>query len=235
MLDRQSRPPAHASLRSHIFLSEEIVTNLTVSLDDGIQQKARSLRVALCLAAIFYCAGAGAAQVLLSGPTGTETFGRTVIALPNGNFVVTDPLFDAPGPIADVGAAFLYRPGGELISTLTGSTANDQVGSGGVTLLGNGNYVVRSSNWDNGAAVNAGAATWGSGTSGISGVVSITNSLVGTSPAPGRHKRSLTIRRAISLSSGSRPATASCCTGPALPPRSASQATRPIRPFSGSR
>ena len=46
--------------------------------------------------------------------------------------------------------------------------------------LSNGNYVVRSAYWDNGAATNAGAVTWGSGTTGVSGVVSSSNSLVGS-------------------------------------------------------
>ena len=49
-----------------------------------------------------------------------------------------------------------------------------------MTVLANGNYVVASADWDNGAAVNAGAATWGSGTTGVSGVVSAANSLVGS-------------------------------------------------------
>jgi hypothetical protein len=46
--------------------------------------------------------------------------------------------------------------------------------------LTNGNYVVRSSNWDSGAITDVGAVTWGNGTSGISGVVSSSNSLVGS-------------------------------------------------------
>ena len=37
-------------------------------------------------------------------------------------------------------------PNGKLISTLTGSTANDQIGNVGVTVLSNGNYLVRSLN-----------------------------------------------------------------------------------------
>ena len=92
--------------------------------------------------------------------------------LPNGNIVVTDPGFDAPGPIADVGAVYLYRPDGSLISTLRGSSAGDKVGNGVVAVLANGNYVVCSPDWDNGAATDAGAVTWGSGTTGVSGVVS---------------------------------------------------------------
>ncbi len=57
-------------------------------------------------------------------------------------------------------------------NSLVGSTANDQVGIGGVTALTNGNYVVSSPHWDNGAATDAGAVTWGSGTTGVSGAVS---------------------------------------------------------------
>src|SRR5208282_3810851 len=68
-------------------------------------------------------------------------------------------------------------------NSLVGSTANDQVGGVlgvGVTALSNGNYVVSSPNWNNGAAASAGAVTWGSGTVGVRGPVSATNSLVGS-------------------------------------------------------
>jgi len=61
-----------------------------------------------------------------------------------------------------------------------GSTASDAVGNTAVTALSNGNYVVGSIEWDNGAATDAGAATFGSGSSGISGIVSTSNSLVGS-------------------------------------------------------
>jgi len=63
-------------------------------------------------------------------------------------------------------------------NSLVGSTANDQVGLG-MTALSNGNFVLASSRWDNGALVNAGAATWSTGVTG-NGVVSAANSLVGT-------------------------------------------------------
>ena len=52
------------------------------------------------------------------------------------------------------------------------------MGSHGVRVLSGGDYVVSSPNWD-GAVANAGAATWGSGTAGVSGAVSAANSLVG--------------------------------------------------------
>src|SRR5262249_12586956 len=50
-------------------------------------------------------------------------------------------------------------------------------GSTGVVALSNGNYVVRSPLWND----NRGAVTWGDGRTGVSGGVSDTNSLVGSS------------------------------------------------------
>gem|GEM_PF-5246581 len=44
--------------------------------------------------------------------------------------------------------------------------------TGGITALSNGNYVVRSPFWGNGPVTKAGAATFGSGTYGITGLVS---------------------------------------------------------------
>jgi hypothetical protein len=62
-------------------------------------------------------------------------------------------------------------------NSLVGDAANFQVGSGGVVALSNGNYVVASPNW----LGTRGAATWGSGTTGITGGVGGANSLVGSS------------------------------------------------------
>ena len=117
-------------------------------------------------------------------PSPNNGFGRDVVALPNGNVVVTAPGDDAGAQ--DAGAVYLFNgQTGELISTLTGSTADDEVGSNGVVTLEGGNYVVISSDWDNGAATNAGAVTFGNGTSGVSGAVSDQNSLVGTTAQDG--------------------------------------------------
>ena len=66
------------------------------------------------------------------------------------------------------------------VNSLVGSTINDYVGYDGVVVLTNGNYVVTSFYWDNGAATDAGAVTRGNGTTGVRGVVSSANSLVGT-------------------------------------------------------
>ncbi|WP_301101408.1 YDG domain-containing protein [Propionivibrio sp.] len=116
-------------------------------------------------------------------PAANETHGWAVsggvVVLSGGNIAVASPN-DSFGA-ANAGAAYLYNGStGALISALTGSTASDQVGVGGITALSNGNYVVRSSTWKNGAIANAGAATWGSGTTGVSGIVSSANSLVGS-------------------------------------------------------
>src|SRR5205814_8644093 len=55
----------------------------------------------------------------------------------------------------------------------------DSVGYSRVTALANGNYVVRTPGWDRGAIADAGAVTLGDGTTGVSGVITPLNSLVG--------------------------------------------------------
>src|SRR5262249_53861991 len=109
-----------------------------------------------------------------------------VTALSNGNYVVSSSNWDN-GATTEAGAV-TWGSGTTGVSgvissanSLVGSSANDFVGGGCVTALNNGNYVVNSDDWDNGAATNAGAVTWGSGTAGIVGVVSSANSLVGSS------------------------------------------------------
>jgi hypothetical protein len=126
-----------------------------------------------------------AAQMQFDIPSpqpGGEIFGTKVATLPNGNFVVTDPNYDAPGPITDAGRVYLYDGATlAIINTITGSMDNDQVGSssgglGGVIVLANGNYVVITQNWNNGA----GAVTFCSGTTGCPSTISAANSLVGS-------------------------------------------------------
>ncbi len=119
------------------------------------------------------------AQLIDPNPAAGNEFGATVVVLTSGNIVVTSPFDDFGG--TNAGAVYLFNGfTGAVISTLRGSTANDNVGNSGVTALSNGNYVVRSTNWDNGTIFNAGAATWGSGSSGVNGAVNAANSLVGS-------------------------------------------------------
>ncbi len=120
---------------------------------------------------------------------GSDFYGR-VIALTNGNYVVSSPQWDN-GSVVDAGAVTWGNGTGgttgvvSVANSLVGSTLNDQVGNyfnGRVIELTNGNYLVQNSAWDNGSVIDAGAVTWGDGTSGTSGVVSASNSLVGSSP-----------------------------------------------------
>lgn len=102
-----------------------------------------------------------------------------MVALSTGNVVITAPFDDAGG--TDAGAVYLFNGAtGALISTFKGSSTDDNIGSGGVTALSNGNFVVSSPNWHNAGMASAGAVTWGNGTLGISGTLSSSNSLVGS-------------------------------------------------------
>ncbi|MEN3940455.1 choice-of-anchor D domain-containing protein [Prosthecobacter sp. SYSU 5D2] len=107
-----------------------------------------------------------------------------VMLLSNGNYLVRSPDWD--GSTVDAGAVTWVSGSSAMIgvisssNSLVGSRTGDKVGSGGVKLLSNGNYVVCSPDWNNGSVVDAGAVTWGSGSSGVSGVVSSSNSLVGS-------------------------------------------------------
>lgn len=117
---------------------------------------------------------------VLSAPAATTSFGATVAMLDSGNVVVTDPLASTDS-LTHNGAVYLYDGSTHaLISTLKGSHNEDQIGSGGVTALRNGNFAVASPLWDDGTSADVGAVTWGSGTTGITGTVSAVNSIVGS-------------------------------------------------------
>jgi hypothetical protein len=132
------------------------------------------------------CTGGVSANNSLVGSTANDRVGYFgVTALTNGNFVVSSPSW-GNGAATDAGAVtWCSGTSGctgavSASNSLVGSTANDQVGYYGVTVLTNGNYVVSSFYWNNGAATDAGAVTWCSGTSGCTGAVSASNSLVGS-------------------------------------------------------
>lgn len=108
-------------------------------------------------------------------------FGDYVLPLSTGSVLITDPTDNLNG--SNSGAVYLFNGRtGALISSLVGSAANDKIGqvdgtnSNGVLALSNGDFVVASSFWGGGK----GAVTWGSGTTGVSGGVSASNSLVGS-------------------------------------------------------
>ncbi|MDQ3799980.1 MAG: FG-GAP-like repeat-containing protein [Acidobacteriota bacterium] len=122
---------------------------------------------------------------MITGPVGSVAFGASVTLLPNGNFVVTDPQFNPGGANTEnAGAVYLFSPTGVQISRIAGATGNSFVGSGGITVLSNGDFVISSPRWTRPASLpqnNAivGAVTKCSGVTGCSGQVSDANSLTG--------------------------------------------------------
>ena len=130
-----------------------------------------------------------------------------VNVLTNGNYVLCMPYWDnqatytnSKGAVSWVNGsngniAGTSSPGGlvSITNSLVGSAYGDQVGrvdrfavspakvnENGVVVLPGGNYAVSSRFWDNGSIVDAGAVTWGNGTSGVIGALSSANSFVGT-------------------------------------------------------
>lgn len=134
----------------------------------------------LVLALVALPCPAPAAQFDIQGPPGSGRFGSRVAVLPNSNIVVTDPWFSTSSA-NHAGAIYLYDPSGTLISVLTGSQDDDEVGGGRIVVLATGHFVVSSPGWNNASAADAGAVTWIDATTGLSGVVSAQNSLVGSS------------------------------------------------------
>jgi hypothetical protein len=94
-------------------------------------------------------------------PTLGEHFGSGITQLSNGNVLVTNPNDNFGG--TNAGAVYLFNGlTGALISSLVGGNPNDGVDSF-VLVLSNGNYVVRSFNWNG----NRGAVTWGDSAAGV--------------------------------------------------------------------
>jgi hypothetical protein len=123
-----------------------------------------------------------AGQIDLAGAPGSASFGKALVWLPNGNLVVSDPLFDSPGQ-PDTGAVYLYRGSdGALLDQFRGAFAGDQAGSDGILVLPNSNYLVVSPQADTALAADTGAITFCTGDAGCSGdAISSANSLIGSS------------------------------------------------------
>jgi hypothetical protein len=113
-----------------------------------------------------------------SNPNDQVGWGNST-ALSNGNYVVKSPYWNGSRGAATWGDGTAGVTGTvSSANSLVGSNPNDYVGGTDVVALANGNYVVGSSLWNG----NRGAATWGSGTAGVTGTVSASNSLVGSNP-----------------------------------------------------
>jgi hypothetical protein len=119
-----------------------------------------------------------AANSLVGPNPGDRVGSGGVTALGNGNYLVLGPNWNGNTGAATWGDGTAGVTGPvDASNSLVGRTPGDQVGYL-VTVLGNGNYVVRSPFWNG----NRGAATWGDGTAGVAGPVDASNSLVGSSP-----------------------------------------------------
>jgi hypothetical protein len=107
----------------------------------------------------------------------------SVIALANGSYVVGSPRWD-DGSTRNAGAVtFCDGTSGctgavSPANSLVGSSAEDRVGVA-VLALTDGGYVSMSPGWD-GGVVDRGAVTWCSATTGCTGTISDSNSLVGS-------------------------------------------------------
>jgi len=113
------------------------------------------------------------------GLIASDTFvseSRFVVRSPQWNFNVSG----GDGAVTWVSGTTGLNGVVSAANSLVGSKTSDHVGSQGVTVLTNGNYVVDSPFWNNSAAMRAGAVTWANGATGLVGVVDATNSLVGT-------------------------------------------------------
>jgi filamentous hemagglutinin family protein len=124
-------------------------------------------------------------------------FGAVDVEITNGstfwNYVVVSQYWNSSAGAVTLGNGASGTVGVVSASnSLVGGAANDAVGSGGIVLVSNGttfwNYVVSSFNWGTTASLNGGlgAVTWVNGQTGqlttgtIGGVVSSSNSLVGS-------------------------------------------------------
>ncbi len=125
---------------------------------------------------------------------GTSTFDQIgyggVTGLVNGNYVVRS--FTWSNGTAGYAGAVTWGNGSTGISgavsaanSLVGTAKQDAVGREDITALTNGNYVVVSPGWSNASGIHVGAVTWGNGATGIAGVVTPANSLVGSSANDG--------------------------------------------------
>jgi len=121
------------------------------------------------------------------GSHSNDNVGATLpVALPSGAYVIQSSLWD-DGSGTDVGAITWASGTGTTVgvvssaNSLVGSHSNSKVGSGEVRVLSNGNYVVTSPDWNDGVGSALGAATWGPGTATRTGIISSSNSIVGSS------------------------------------------------------
>ena len=87
--------------------------------------------------------------------------------LANNNFVIASP-YDDVNSVTDAGSVMLVSgaTGSQIGTTLAGDTASDQLGSSGITALGNNNFVIASPYDDVNSVTDAGSVMLVSGATG---------------------------------------------------------------------
>ncbi len=138
--------------------------------------------------AVTWCSGNDGVDGLISsanslvGSSAYDSVGSGGLTeLPNGSVVVSSSFWNGGRGAAtlvdgDLGVAAPVSASNSLV----GGSPFDQISSGGITVLANGHYVVSSPRWDRETVTEAGAATWVDSDTGVTGLVSASNSLVGS-------------------------------------------------------
>ncbi len=127
-----------------------------------------------------------AGNSLVGSATDDRVGASNVIALSNGHYVLISCNWSGVSTPKQYGAATWGSGNGATVgevsaaNSLTGSSPDDGVNCR-VHASPNGNYVVANRSWNNAGQLYAGSVTWGNGSGGTVGVVSVANSLVGTS------------------------------------------------------
>ncbi len=202
-LDGASRQPVGAISKTNSLVGstdQDGVGTHVLRLDDGnyivsspFWDDASSRIPAVNAGAVSWCGGVLANHCTdevtksssLYGARANDMVGSGgIAALSNGHYLVLSPDADIDGAISwmDGGAAFSGSPASA--HSFIGPTAYDRVGSGGYTMLADGNVIVQSPEWHT-AGNTVGAVTWirssdGANSEGqTTGFITASNSLVG--------------------------------------------------------
>jgi hypothetical protein len=130
------------------------------------------------------------ANSLIGAVPGDQVGFGGIAALSNGDYVVSSLFLDA-GATGDAGAILLADGASgrtgivSAVNALVGSSADDLIGDAGITELSNGEFVIASAQYDNGAIENAGAITWVRADANPIGPLHAGNSVFGTASGGG--------------------------------------------------
>ena len=142
----------------------------------------------------------------LKGTQQSDFIGTFINVLPNSNFIVSSPYWNN-GNVVNAGAVTLvngYTGLNGVVNvnnSFVGTTSNDMVGHT-IKILSNGNFVVYSPLWNNGAIQMAGAVTWMSGNSPTVGTINVSNSLIGGSVNNFQYNQNTLVGNILTLNNG---------------------------------